>query len=100
MQRAAGMRVLFPLICQAATHAVRDAAFPADEPLDPQGLAKATALVPDLRRVDAAWTSPALRARETATALGLQATIDPALRDLDYGNWSGRSLAEIETAMP
>jgi broad specificity phosphatase PhoE len=94
------MSVILTLICHAATHAVRDAAFPADEPLDPQGLAKATALAADIRRVDAVWTGPALRARQTAAALGLKATVDPALSDLDYGTWAGRSLADIETATP
>jgi broad specificity phosphatase PhoE len=94
------MSVLLTFICHAATRAVRDAAFPTDEPLDPRGLAKATALGADIRRVDAAWTSPALRARQTAAALGLKAIVDPALNDLDYGTWSGRSLADIEAATP
>jgi broad specificity phosphatase PhoE len=94
------MSVILTLICHASTRAVRDAAFPMDEPLDPQGLAKATELAAEIRRVDTAWTSPALRTRQTATALGLKAGIDPALRDIDYGTWSGRSLADIETATP
>jgi broad specificity phosphatase PhoE len=88
------------LICHASTCAVRAAAFPMDEPLDLQGHAKATALAADIRRVGAAWTSPALRARQTAAALELNATIDLTLRDIDFGNWSGRSLADIEAAAP
>jgi broad specificity phosphatase PhoE len=94
------MSAMLTLICHASTHAVRNAAFPMDEPLDPQGHAKASALAADMRRVDVAWTGPALRARQTANALGLNATIDPNLRDIDFGAWSGRSLVDIETAAP
>ena len=94
------MSVILTLICHASTRAVRDAAFPADEPLDPQGHAKASALAATLRRVDTAWSSPSLRARQTAAALGLDAIADPVLRDIDYGAWSGHSLAEIEAVAP
>ena len=80
------MSVMLTLISHASTRAVRDVAFPMDEPLDPQGRAQAAALAGEIRRVDAAWTSPALRARQTADALTLSATIEPALRDIDYGN--------------
>lgn len=95
-----GMGVTLTLICHASTQAVREAAFPADEPLEPQGLAKASALAPAMRRVDTAWTSPALRARQTANALGLIATAVPALRDIDFGTWSGRSIHEIKAVAP
>jgi broad specificity phosphatase PhoE len=94
------MSVTLTLICHASTQAVRAAAFPMDEPLDLQGLAKASALAPTMRRVDAAWTSPALRARQTADALGLTAAAVPDLRDIDFGTWSGRSIDEIETIAP
>lgn len=94
------MTARLTLICHGATRAVRDAAFPDDEPLDPAGLAKAAALAGTLRRVDAAWCSPALRARQTAETLGLAATVNPALRDLGLGRWAGRSLAEIEADDP
>jgi broad specificity phosphatase PhoE len=94
------MGVTLTLICHASTRALREAAFPTDEPLDPQGLAEASALAPTMRRVDAAWTSPALRARQTANALGLAATAVRDLRDIDFGTWSGRSNAEIESVAP
>jgi broad specificity phosphatase PhoE len=87
--------VTLSLICHAPTRAIRDAAFPADEPLDPQGAAMAAAAADTIRRVDEAWTSPALRARQTADALRLDARIDPLLRDLDYGSWAGRLLDEV-----
>jgi broad specificity phosphatase PhoE len=94
------MSVSVTLICHAATRAVRDVAFPADEPLDSRGHAQAAALAAGVRRVDTAWTSPALRARQTAAALGLRAAVDRNLRDIDFGAWSGRSLAEVEAADP
>ena len=53
-----------------------------------------------LPRADRAWTSPALRARQTAAALGLDAAVEPALGDLDFGRWAGRTLAEVEAAEP
>jgi broad specificity phosphatase PhoE len=94
------MSVILTLICHASTDAVREAAFPADEPIDPQGQAKASALAGKLRRVDAAWTSPALRATQTATALQLEAKVDPALRDIDLGCWAGRSFADVQKSDP
>ncbi len=86
------------LVAHAATEATRQAAFPTDETLEPSGAAKAAALAGTLGRVDAAWTSPARRAVQTAAALGLEATADPALADIDLALWAGRSLAEIEAA--
>ena len=87
------------LICHAATAATRAGGFPLDEPLEPKGAALARAAT-RLSRVDRAFVSPALRARQTAELLRLEAAIDPNLRDCDYGRWSGRSLAEIEADEP
>ena len=53
-----------------------------------------------VRRVDAAWSSPALRARQTANAMKLAARSEPLLRDLDYGCWAGRSLDAVARADP
>ncbi len=88
------------LVCHASTAALRASAFPADEPIDEAGAARAAGLAAHLPRGGRAWTSPALRARQTACALGLDAAIEPALRDCDYGRWSGRGLAEIEAEEP
>lgn len=88
------------LICHGATAATRSGAFPADEPLEARALARTAALQPMLRRADRAWTSPALRARQTAAALGLDAVAEPALRDGDHGRWAGRRLEEIQAAEP
>jgi broad specificity phosphatase PhoE len=100
VKRAPTMSVILTLISHAPTSAVRDVAFPLDEPLDALGCAKAGALAAGIRRVDTAWTSPELRARQTAAALKLDATVEPALRDIDFGTWSGHSLTEIEAIDP
>ncbi len=88
------------LICHAATLAVRAADFPLDEAIEPRGQAQAEALAGELGRVDRAWTGPALRARQTAAALGLAAEIEPALRDIDLGRWAGASLAQTAGVEP
>jgi broad specificity phosphatase PhoE len=87
-------------ICHGATAATRTSAFPLDEPLEDGGAEQARVLGHSLRRWDRAMTSPALPARQTAEALALDAVVDPALRDCDYGHWCGRKLADIQAAHP
>lgn len=89
------MTARLTLICHASTDAVRKAAFPADEPLDDKGRAQAAALAASLPRADSVWTSPELRARQTAEALRLDATPQPALRECDYGGWNGCAFADV-----
>ena len=52
------------------------------------------------RHVDYCLASPALRALETAQGLGLDATVEPALRDCDYGRWSGLSIRQVKEREP
>ena len=73
------------LICHGSTEALRAAKFPTDEPLDDFGLKRARPLADGLPKVDRFWTSPELRTRQAAHALGLDAQIEPMLRDCDYG---------------
>jgi len=88
------------LLCHASTDAVRRAAFPADESLDDHGAAQAAAAAGSLGDFDSAWTSPALRARQTAAALRLSAQDDVALRDCDFGHWTGLRLADLREREP
>jgi broad specificity phosphatase PhoE len=88
------------LLCHASTSAVRNAAFPANEPLDPQGLKKLAAVPHQLRHAHRYLTSPALRAVQTAEALGLEATIEAALSDSDYGKWTGLAFDEVQAQQP
>jgi len=70
---------------------VRQARFPADEPLSrrPSALAGPA-------RSDGLSRGPELRCAQTAEALGWDAVVDESLADLDHGSWRGRSLAEID----
>jgi broad specificity phosphatase PhoE len=88
------------LVCHSSTDAVRKAAFPADEPLDESGKRRAVALAGHLPYADLCWTSPELRTRQTAAALQLTATEQPALCDCDYGAWRGRTFDDVLAREP
>ena len=71
------------LICHGSTDAVRRAAFPRDEQLDDRAKMSGTEFAGHLPSVDCCWTSPELRTRQTAEALGLIASVQPLLRECD-----------------
>ena len=83
------------LICHASTEAVRRYAFPADEPLDALGRKSAAELAAHMPRGARCWSSPEQRTRQTAEALQLDAAPLPALRDCDYGAWTGSKFDEV-----
>src|ERR1700761_5205653 len=90
------------LISHASTAAQRSATFSdANEPLDARGRAEATAYAQRARiafdgaREVHALASPAACARETAQALGLNATVAAELADTDYGEWTRMRVADI-----
>jgi broad specificity phosphatase PhoE len=87
------------LIRHASTSAVRGAAFPVDEPLDRQGV-EATMELTGAAGRGVALCGPSLRARETAALLGLEAAVDHALDECDFGSWRGRSLADLHAEDP
>ena len=90
------MAVRLDLLAHGATAATRLARFPDDESLD------ATAVGAKFRAsqaYDRVLTSPGRAAVETAQALGVDSSIDPMLRDCDYGRWRGqrsRNVAQNE----
>jgi broad specificity phosphatase PhoE len=88
------------LICHGSTAAVRNSSFPADEPLDEHGKISAAALAGRMPSADRWLTSPELRTRQTAEALGLDAAVEPALRDCDCGAWRGRSFDDVHKCEP
>lgn len=88
------------LICHGSTDAVRQAKFPSDEPLDESGLKRAQALAVSLPKADRCWTSPEVRARQTAEALNLNAEVQPILRECDYGEWTGRAFDQVHARDP
>ena len=76
-----------------STAATRRAAFPLDEQIE-------TAPAPAAPRADVCLTAPETSCRQTATALGLTAHVEDALRDCDYGTWRGHTLDDIAAANP
>ncbi|MFM0060368.1 histidine phosphatase family protein [Paraburkholderia phytofirmans] len=92
------------LVSHASTAAQRAGRFPADDPLDARGLAEVEAHAARLRLAIAddapAFVSPAACARETAAALGLAASVEAGLADLNYGKWQGRRLADLAAEAP
>ena len=93
------MTVRLWMLAHAETAATRRAAFASDEGLDTRGRAAVATLARP--RGDQALTSPAPAARETAAGVGLESVVvEPALRDLDVGAWTGRTLADVAAADP
>ncbi|AJE45195.1 histidine phosphatase family protein [Celeribacter indicus] len=88
------------VICQGATTANRIAAFAGDDPLEERALSAVAALPPAGGRFDAALVSPMRAARQTADALSIRCAEDPDLREVDYGDWTGRTIAEIAAEAP
>src|SRR4051794_27642942 len=74
--------------------------------LNSEGRGQALSLAKRLtsQKIHRILTSPMERARETAEplarALGLQAQLEPALTDIDFGEWAGQTLAALELLEP
>jgi len=78
-----------------------------DIPLSPRGRQQAEALarsLPPSFPIGHIYSSPLPRCLETArplaAALGLAVVPEPRLIDLDYGEWSGRLIAEVAELFP
>jgi broad specificity phosphatase PhoE len=84
------------LVRHPPTSATRRAAFPLDEPLDAAGRTAAAALAGALPRRCEVLSSPRLRCRETAAAAGLDARVEPALAECDFGSWGGIALRDVD----
>ncbi|WP_433964103.1 histidine phosphatase family protein [Tunturiibacter gelidiferens] len=88
------------LISHAPTSAQRHSAFPADEPLEQSALTKLAAINWQPPRAHHILTAPELRTQQTAKALNLAATPTNELRDIAYGTWQGRTLADLYAEDP
>lgn len=68
-----------------------------DTPLSEEGRARMSALLPPAGFETArAYSSPKLRARQTAHCLGLKGTkLDPRLAEQNWGDWEGLTRAEM-----
>jgi broad specificity phosphatase PhoE len=78
----------------------------ADAPLNERGRAQARVLADELagEEVAAVYSSDLRRARETAeiiaARLGREVCVDPRLREVHVGRWSGLTMVEIEARFP
>jgi len=88
--------VRLTLVSHAMTAAMATARFPADEPLNDIGRRQVEAVAGlDIGGAARQLAGPEKRARQTAQGLGLQATAEPRLADLDCGRWGGEKLESI-----
>ncbi|MGF6572364.1 Broad specificity phosphatase PhoE [Paraburkholderia fungorum] len=91
------------LVSHASTAAQRAGRFPIDDDaLDARSIGETEAVRARMAFSGdaAAFVSPAVCARETASALGLAATVDEALADINYGRWRGQRLIDIANEAP
>ncbi|NEA36486.1 histidine phosphatase family protein [Streptomyces sp. SID13031] len=85
------------LVAHALTPALRGLVLGGDASPDPSGVEAAR----ELKIVaDEVYSGPEIAALRTADALGLSPVVVPALRDRDYGDWTGRELEELLEASP
>jgi broad specificity phosphatase PhoE len=74
--------------------------------LNPEGRLQADRLADFLSRrsIDQVYCSPLERARETARPLcdrlGLEAQVAMELHEIDYGDWTGKAVAELDANPP
>ena len=87
-------------LCRGATASNRLSRLSSDEPLLGKETERAERLVRLLPAYDAVCCAPEVSARETAAFFSRQPVMTDALRDADYGRWSGRSVDEIATENP
>jgi broad specificity phosphatase PhoE len=94
------MTVRFDLLAHGASAATRAARFPDDEPLEASAAQALLGLSGRLRSYGRVLTAPARAARETAGALGLDAEVEIALADCDYGRWRGLAPKDVAEREP
>lgn len=87
--------VRLTLVSHAMTDAVAAARFPGDEPLNDMGRRQAEAAGGETCLGTKHLMAPERRARQTAELLGMAATADPLLADLNCGRWQGKRLQDV-----
>jgi broad specificity phosphatase PhoE len=83
------------LLCHAVTREMKTGLFPTVEDGVDEALSLRRSDLAPLFKVDRVRCSPARVAHDTALMLGPAWSEDPEWSDLDYGSWSGRSIADI-----
>lgn len=87
-------------ISHATTEALRQAAFPPDEPLIAGEAERLAALGWVIPRAQQILAAPELRTQQTAAALGLQAAVCVELTDMNYGTWRGSEIGAVQASDP
>jgi len=85
------------VVAHALTPALQALVLGGDVDPDPSGLEAARALK---LSAEVVYAGPERAAVRTASALGFDAVVEPALRDREYGEWAGRELEELLAAEP
>jgi broad specificity phosphatase PhoE len=85
------------LVAHALNPSLRHAVFGGTAGLDPAG---ADAAAGRVQRADVVFAGPAPACIQTAEAFGLTPTVDRDLADVDYGSWTGRTLADVSADRP
>jgi broad specificity phosphatase PhoE len=94
------MTARLDLLAHGASLATRGARFPDDEALEASALAALEALRGAVGAYARVLAAPSRAARETVAALGLDAEVETALRDCDYGRWRGAASKDIAAREP
>ncbi|MEW9612304.1 histidine phosphatase family protein [Shinella sp. S4-D37] len=97
---AAGRATRLTVLSRGATAANRLPRFSADDPLLPGEQARLSELAHSLGRFHPVLHAPERSAAETAAAFCADAASCPALRDADYGQWTGRTVADVAERSP
>src|SRR3954463_8428708 len=86
------------LVSHAMTDAMSAGRFPTDEPLNALGRRQVIPSIDWGTTESTAMCGPEQRCVQTAELLGLRATIEPRLADLDCGRWRGDVLGGVDPA--
>lgn len=89
--------VRLTLVSHAMTDAMAAGRFPTDEPLNALGRRQANTSV-DLGPIDDAVCGPEQRTVQTADLLGVRASTESGIADLDCGRWRGGALGGVDPA--
>lgn len=89
--------VRLTLVSHAMTDAMAAGRFPIDEPLNAVGHRQVDASI-ELGVTERSFCGPEKRTRQTADLLGLHASTEPRLADLDCGSWRGDVLGNVPPA--
>ncbi len=88
------------LMCHARTVAQKLARFPTDEPLEMDWQSARQSRCTQFKGAPRLLCGPELRTRQTAELFGNAPQIIEALKDCDFGRWSGLRIGELQKTEP